>query len=172
MNRTLVLIPLLVALGACSSAPSEEELADAKKLAAVADDYARDQDKREDGLARAQAECEARRRDALDAWAAKHEKAALDRLTLLATMEQSIEEGWQAIRSARHAAVDMAELAARLQDPAASDEERHELEERVAIMSVELRAARRESELAKGRYEKNDATLKKALEADKAAAPH
>jgi hypothetical protein len=170
MRRTLALLPLVV-LAACSSAPTPEELEEAKRLRAVANDLVRDQDTLEDVLVKSEARCAARRRDALDAWVAKHDEATLERLALVVATAQSVEDARSAIRSGRHAAVEVGELGARLEDTSTSDEDRHELAERLALVELDLRTARRELELARDRYRKHDDALKKALDAEKGAAP-
>ncbi len=71
----------------------------------------------------------------------------------------------------RHAAVEVDELGAKLEDTSSSDEDRHELAERLAVVEVDLRTARRELALARDRYRKHEEVLKKALEVEKGAAP-
>ena len=164
------MLPLVV-LAACSSAPTPEELEEAKRLRAVANDLVRDQDTLEDVLVKSEARCAARRRDALDAWVAKHDEATLERLDLVVATAQSVEDARAAIRSGRRAAIEVGELGARLEDTASSDEDRHDLAERLWGLELDLRTARRELQLARDRYRKHEDALKKALDAEKGPAP-
>lgn len=148
----------LVLLASCTSAPSEDELKSMQELQVAANKVVEDQ-RDDDALDGAEAWLEANKRQELDAYAAKHEAAPVERLRKIITATRALEDLRFVIREERRRASVVAAASVMLQDPATGDAERGELVTRLSELRLMLRVDRREKQTALDRWQKARAAL-------------